>query len=42
MSEIRPDMKDNLIAARDRCPLLALIQAADGLAANILERMGRL
>ena len=33
-----PEMKGNLNAARERCPLLALIQAADGLAANLLER----
>lgn len=32
-----PEMKGNLNGARERCPLLALIQAADGLAANILE-----
>ena len=32
-----PEMKGNLNAAKDRCPLLALIQAADGLSANILE-----
>lgn len=32
-----PEMKGNLNAAKDRCPLLSLIQAADGLAANILE-----
>ena len=33
-----PEMKSNLNAARDRCPLLVLIQAADALAANLLER----
>ena len=33
-----PEMKGNLNTARERCPLLALIQAADGLAANMLER----
>ena len=33
-----PEMKGNLNAARERSPLLALIQAADGLAANLLER----
>ena len=33
-----PEMKGNLNAARERCPLLVLIQAADGLAANLLER----
>ena len=33
-----PEMKGNLNAARERCPLMALIQAADGLAANLLER----
>ena len=33
-----PEMKGNLNAARERCPLMALIQAADGLAANMLER----
>lgn len=32
-----PEMKGNLNAARERCPLMALIQAADGLAANMLE-----
>ena len=32
------EMKGNLNAARERWPLLSLIQAADGLAANILER----
>lgn len=32
-----PEMKGNLNAAKERCPLLSLIQAADGLAANILE-----
>lgn len=31
------EMKSNMNAARERCPLLALIQAADGLAASILE-----
>lgn len=34
-----PEMKGNLNAARDQCPLMALIQAADGLAANIVERL---
>jgi len=33
-----PEMKGNLNAARERCPLMTLIQAADGLAANLLER----
>jgi hypothetical protein len=33
-----PEMKGNLNAARESCPLLSLIQAADGLAAHILER----
>ena len=33
-----PEMKDNLNAPRDRSPLLDLIQAADGLAANLIER----
>ena len=33
-----PEMKGNLNAARNRCPLLTLIQAADGLAAHLLER----
>lgn len=32
-----PEMKGNLNAAKEHCPLLPLIQAADGLAANILE-----
>lgn len=32
------EMKSNLDAARERCPLLAIIQAADGLAANMIER----
>jgi HD superfamily phosphohydrolase YqeK len=31
------EMKSNMNVAREHCPLLALIQAADGLAANILE-----
>lgn len=31
------EMKSNMNAARERCPLLALILAADGLAASILE-----
>ena len=31
------EIKGNLNAAKERCPLLSLIQAADGLAANILE-----
>ena len=30
-----PEMKGNLNAARERCPLVSLIQAADGLAANM-------
>ena len=33
-----PEMKGNLNAARERCPLVSLIQAADGLAANMLEK----
>ena len=33
-----PEMKGNLNAARERCPLLAIIQAADGLASNIFEK----
>lgn len=33
-----PAMKGNLNVARDRYPLLALIQAADGLAATIFEK----
>ena len=32
-----PEIKNNLNAAKERCPLFPLIQAADGLAANILE-----
>ncbi len=33
-----PEIKNNLNAAKERCPLMPLIQAADGLAANLLER----
>lgn len=33
-----PEMKGNLNAARNLCPLMTLIQAADGLAAHLLER----
>jgi hypothetical protein len=33
-----PEMKGNLNAAKEKCPLLPLIQAADGLSANILEK----
>lgn len=33
-----PEIKGNLNATRNRCPLMTLIQAADGLAAHILER----
>lgn len=33
-----PDIKNNMNTARDKCPLCALIQAADTLAANIIER----
>ena len=33
------EMKSSLDAARERCPLLTIIQAADGLAANIIERI---
>jgi len=33
-----PEMKGNLNAASNRYPLLALIQAADGLAAHLIER----
>ena len=32
------EIKGNLNAARERCPLVSLIQAADGLAANMLEK----
>lgn len=32
------DIKANINKAKDICPLLALIQAADGLASNLLER----
>lgn len=32
------DIKSNYNTAKDRCPLIALIQAADGLASNIIER----
>ena len=31
------EAKSNLNVAKERCPLLSLIQAADGLAANLLE-----
>lgn len=31
------DIKGNLNAAKDRCPLLTLIQAADGISSNIIE-----
>ena len=33
-----PDIKSNFQAAKTRCPLLSLIQAADGLASHMLER----
>ena len=33
-----PEQKASLNAAKQRCPLLTLIQASDGLAAGILER----
>lgn len=33
-----PDIKGNFQAAKTRCPLLSLIQAADGLASHMLER----
>ena len=33
-----PDLKGNFHAAKSKCPLLSLIQAADGLASHILER----
>ena len=33
-----PEMKGNLNQAKEICPLLTLIQAADGLASNMLER----
>ena len=33
-----PELKGNLNAARERCPLMTLIQTADGLAANIMEK----
>lgn len=33
-----PEMKGNLNTAKERCPLLSLLQAADGLAAHLLER----
>ena len=32
-----PDIKGNFQAAKNRCPLLSLIQAADGLASHLLE-----
>ncbi len=32
-----PDLKGNFQAAKSRCPLLSLIQAADGLASHLLE-----
>lgn len=32
-----PDIKGNFNAAKETCPLCSLLQAADGLAANILE-----
>lgn len=32
------DIKGNLNKAKDICPLLSLIQAADGLASNLIER----
>lgn len=32
------DIKSNLNAAKDICPLLSLIQSADGLASSLLER----
>ena len=31
------EAKSNLNVAKERCPLLSLVQAADGLAANLLE-----
>ena len=34
-----PEMRNSLNAAKERCPLLVLTQAADGLAANIIERL---
>jgi hypothetical protein len=33
-----PEMKGNLNTAKECCPLLSLLQAADGLAAHLLER----
>jgi len=33
-----PDIKGNFQAAKNRCPLLSLIQATDGLASHMLER----
>lgn len=33
-----PEAKSNINAARDNCPLCSLVQAADTLAANLLER----
>lgn len=33
-----PEMKGNLNQAKEICPLLTLIQAADGLSSNMLER----
>lgn len=32
-----PELKNNLNTAKSKCPLCALIQAADGLSANVLE-----
>lgn len=32
-----PDLKGNFQAAKSKCPLLSLIQAADGLASHLLE-----
>lgn len=32
------DLKGNFNTAKNRCPLLTLVQAADGLASNLLER----
>lgn len=33
-----PDIKANLNAAKEKCPLLTIIQCADGLASSLLER----
>ena len=33
-----PESKSSLTKAKDRCPLLSILQAADGLASHILER----